>query len=87
MEAVRYRLDDTNWVSSRPLSGRVVDTALALTPTGALLSWTSSERLGLDQLSGPIPSELGNLANLESAGARRQPVSGPIPSELGNEEC
>ena len=33
------------------------------------------------QLSGPIPSELGNL---ESLSLRDNQLSGPIPSELGN---
>ena len=36
------------------------------------------------QLSGPIPAELGNLANLQYLGLARTQLSGPIPAELGN---
>jgi Leucine-rich repeat (LRR) protein len=35
-------------------------------------------------LSGAIPSELGNLSNLEYLYLRRNQLSGAIPSELGN---
>ena len=42
--------------------------------------------LGLNnnQLSGPIPSQLGNLANLEELFLDINQLSGSIPSELGN---
>ena len=37
-----------------------------------------------NQLSGPIPGELGNLTNLETLNLARNQLSGPIPGELGN---
>ena len=37
-----------------------------------------------NQLSGSIPSELGNLANLTTLGLAVNQLSGSIPSELGN---
>ena len=37
-----------------------------------------------NQLSGPIPSELGNLDNLEWLILDSNQLSGSIPSELGN---
>jgi len=37
-----------------------------------------------NQLSDSIPSELGNLSNLESLWVFRNELSGPIPAELGN---
>ncbi len=40
-------------------------------------------RLGANQLSGPMPAELGNLAYLENLGLSSNQLSGPIPSELG----
>ena len=70
-------LVDTNWLSN-----------------GLLGEWhgvsTDADgrvaELDLDgkQLSGPIPSELGNLANLEFLSLRDNQLSGRIPSELGN---
>ena len=37
-----------------------------------------------NQLSGPIPAELGNLTSLESLALGNNQLSGPIPAELGN---
>ena len=37
-----------------------------------------------NQLSGEIPPELGNLANLEDLALHRDQLSGAIPPELGN---
>ena len=41
-------------------------------------------RLSRNQLSGSIPAELGNLANLEWLNLAHNQLSGPIPAELGN---
>ena len=70
-------LDDTNWVSSRPLGewyGVSTDADGRVTELD----------LRDNQLSGSIPSELGNLANLEGLWLDGNQLSGPIPSELGN---
>ena len=37
-----------------------------------------------NQLSGEVPAELGNLANLETLGLGGNELSGEIPPELGN---
>ena len=37
-----------------------------------------------NQLSGPVPPELGNLPNLRSLGLDGNELTGPIPPELGN---
>ena len=69
--------DDTNWVSSRPLGewhGVSTDADGRVTELD----------LHDNQLSGPIPLELGNLANLERLGLHDNQLSGPIPSQLGN---
>ena len=74
-----------NWLTDAPLgtwygvttdaSGRVV--RLDLSGTGVALE----SRHGL---SGPIPPELGDLANLEELRLSLNELTGPIPSELGN---
>ena len=40
--------------------------------------------LGSNNLTGPIPPELGNLASLEVLWLQRNGLTGPIPPELGN---
>ena len=37
-----------------------------------------------NKLSGPIPSELGNLSNLRNLHLQLNKLNGPIPPELGN---
>ena len=69
--------DDTNWLSNRPLGeweGVSTDADGRVTE---LSLWDN-------RLRGSIPSELGNLANLELLGLWDNQLSGSIPSELGN---
>ena len=40
--------------------------------------------LGDNQLTGPIPVELGGLANLQSLSLENNDLTGPIPAELGD---
>ena len=69
--------DDTNWLSNRPLGEwHGISTDADGRVAGLSL-------LG-NQLSGPIPSELGNLDNLGSLRLDSNQLSGPIPSQLGN---
>ena len=70
-------LDRTNWLSDAP--------------TGEWSGVTTNANgritgLGLDnnQLSGEIPSELGNLTNLEYLSLYDNQLTGEIPAELGN---
>ena len=70
-------LDDTNWVSNRPLGewhGVRTDADGRVTELN----------LDSNQLSGPIPSELGDLYNLQGLWLGDNQLSGPIPPELGN---
>ena len=69
--------NDTNWLSNGPLGEwHGVSTDADGRVAGLSL-------LG-NQLSGSIPSELGNLANLQALNLWGNQLSGPIPSELGN---
>ena len=72
--------DDKNWLSNKPLDewygvttnseGRVTELELGF-PGG-------------NNLTGPIPPELGNLSNLEGLVIYDNQLTGPIPPELGN---
>ena len=69
--------DNTNWLSDAPVRewhGVVVDGAGRITGL----------ELNNNRLSGPIPPELGNLANLTDLRLNRNQLSGEIPPELGN---
>ena len=68
--------NNSNWLSDRPLGAWH-----GVTTDG------DGRVTGLDlnenQLSGPIPAELGSLYNLESLGLSVNQLNGPIPTELG----
>ena len=76
-------IDNTSWLTDAPLgewygvetdaSGRVVKLELQG-------RWDSETPHGL---TGPIPPELGNLANLRELNLSRNNLTGPIPPELG----
>ena len=68
--------DSTNWLTDAPLSEWYGVTMESSRVTELVL-------LG-NALSGPVPTELGNLANLQSLSLSRNALSGPVPTELGN---
>ena len=68
--------DNTNWNTSAPLD----EWYGVLSTTGRVTGLD----LGVNQLSGPIPSTLGDLANLEFLDLISNQLSGPIPSTLGD---
>ena len=69
--------DDTNWLSKRPLGEWH---GVSTDADGRVIVLSLDD----NQLSGPIPSELGNLASLQELYLIGDQLSGPIPSELGN---
>ena len=44
--------------------------------------WGKELALGINQLRGPVPPELGNLANLETLGLSSNQFSGCVLAEL-----
>ena len=94
LEALYHATDGPNWVNNdnwltdAPLgdwygvdtdaSGRVVGVDLA-----GRWDLDASESVS-HGLTGPIPPELGSLANLEVLNLSTNDLSGPIPPELGN---
>ena len=68
--------NSANWLSDEPLGewhGVGVD----------LLGRVTSLSLGGNDLTGPVPTELGRLTRLESLNLGWNGLSGPIPTELG----
>ena len=79
-------LNSENWLTGAPLGewfgvdtdreGRVVTLAMSY--------WDpQTEQWISNGVSGPIPPELGNLANLEHLYLHENDLTGPIPTELG----
>ena len=68
--------NSTNWLSDEPLG----DWHGVTVSNGRVMRLELQE----NQLSGPIPPELGNLANLAYLGFEWNQLSGSIPTELGN---
>ena len=69
--------NNTNWMSDKPLGEWHGVTTDAQGRVTELV-------LGLNNLTGPIPPELGNLTNLRSLSLAFNNLTGPIPPELGN---
>ena len=67
----------TNWGSSRPLGEWY---GVVTNPNGRVTQLSLED----NQLSGSIPSSLGNLSNLEYLSLAVNQLSGSIPSSLGN---
>ena len=69
--------NSANWLSDAPLDqwhGVTIDASVAVTGLN----------LANNNLTGSIPAELGELANLQSLSLNGNELSGPIPAELGN---
>ena len=69
--------NNTNWLSNEPLGEWH---GVSIDGNGRV----AELYLSGNGLSGTIPSELGNLANLESLVLHHNQLSGEIPPELGN---
>ena len=67
----------TNWLSDLPISWWYGVT----TGAGGRVTRLSLEN---NDLTGPIPAELGNLSNLEWLSLHGNALTGPIPAALGN---
>ena len=69
--------DNTNWLSEAPVG----EWHGVTTDTGGHVTEVS---LYDNQLTGPIPAELGNLPGLQSLILYANQLTGPIPPELGD---
>ena len=70
-------VNNDKWLTSAPLRDWY---GVQMAPDGHVTSLS----LFKNNLSGPIPPELGNLANLQGLTLPTNNLSGPIPQELGN---
>ena len=69
--------NNTNWLSDRPIGEWY---GVATDANGRVTTLS----LFINQLSGTIPVELGNLTNLQLLTLNNNQLSGTIPSQLGN---
>ncbi|MEE9466379.1 MAG: T9SS type A sorting domain-containing protein [Candidatus Neomarinimicrobiota bacterium] len=72
--------DGANWTNTWDLN-TPVDTWYGVTVSGGRMTVLSLNSI---QLTGSIPAELGNLANLTSLNLYTNQLSGSIPAEIGN---
>ena len=69
-------ITSTNWLSDRPLNEWHGVTTNSVGRVAGLV-------LVNNQLTGPIPTKLGALTNLQTLDLRYNELAGPIPAELG----
>ena len=69
--------DSTNWNTSAPIG----EWFGVSTDAAGRVTWLS---LWGNELTGPVPAELGNLVNLEWLSLSGNDLTGPIPAELGS---
>ena len=81
-------VNNENWLTDAPLGewyGVDTDATGRVTRLDLAGRWDNDNRVYVRHgLSGPISSELGNLANLEYLNLGFNQLDGPIPPELGN---
>ena len=81
-------VNNDNWLTDAPLGdwyGVDTDTSGRVVRLDLDGRWDSDAREYIPHgLSGPVPSELGNLANLTWLDLAHNFLSGPIPTELGS---
>ena len=81
-------VNSENWLTDAPLGdwyGVDTDAGGRVVRLDLRGRWDSDAREWIPHgLSGPVPPELGNLANLESLSLGDNDLSGPVPPELGN---
>ena len=70
--------NNTNWLSDAPISQWH---GIFTNPTNGRVTGIV---LSNNQLTGGIPTELGNLSNLEYLGLSSNQLTGPMPPELGD---
>ena len=80
--AIYVSADGANWTdNSNWDTASAVDSWFGVAVAGGQVTGLS---LGTNQLTGPIPSELGNLSNISSLRLDGNQLTGRIPPELGN---